>query len=292
MFNLAFIGLDSSHSVVFAELIQGRTKLATKLRVISCMRFPSAFQSESDQDARQKKLEALGVKVTRSFAEAVKGVDGIMLEINDPALHLEYFGYAAKLGLPVYIDKPLADNLENGCRIYELAKMKNLPVWSSSPLRFTPELRDCAAKANYPKFCNVFGPLAEAARGSSLVWYGIHTFEMLMLLMGRGAESVFAREDIGGVVAIVNYNEGRRGIAECNNKPCKYGGQAHNNELLVPYLIAGSPYPYLMTALEKFFIEGIIPVSFEETLEIQAILEAAVISLKSNKTETILQTVK
>lgn len=285
MFKLAIIGLDSSHSVVFTELIQGKSKITEKLRVVSCMRFPSAFQSEPDQDIRQEKLETLGVKVTHSFTEAFEEADGVMLEVNDPALHWEYFKPVAELGLPVFLDKPLADNLDNGRRIYALAQAKKLRVWSSSSLRFSPEVTGCAAQVSAPRFCNVFGPLGKAVTGSSLIWYGIHSFEMLMTLMGRGAQSVFARQDASGIVTIVNYAGERRGVVECNAGAFKYGGRAQNEELVVPYVTTGSPYPHLITALERFFIEGDIPVALEDSLEIQAILEAAEKSLESGKPE-------
>jgi predicted dehydrogenase len=287
MLKLAVIGLDTSHSVVFTEYIQGKDKMLETLQVISCMRFPSAFQSEKDQDTRQVKMEEMGVKVTSSFEEAVKGVDGIMLEINDPALHLEFFEKAAELGLPVFLDKPMADSLQNARRIYDIAKAKNLKVWCSSSLRFTPEIIECASQVKAPKFCNVFGPLGQAASGSSLIWYGIHTFEMLMTLMGGGAKTVLARQDESGVTVVIQYGDGRRGIAECNNRAFIYGGRAQNNELAVPYVTKGSPYPYLIAALEKFFLEGILPVALEETLEIQAMLDAAAKSLETGNEEAV-----
>lgn len=288
MFKLAVIGLDTSHSTVFTELIQDKEKkMVDKLQVISCMRFPTPFQSEPDQDKRQELLENLDVKVTRSFDEAVTGVDGIMIEINDPALHLEYFEKCANLGLPIFLDKPMADNIENGIKIYNISKEKNLKVWSSSSLRFSPEIIDCASKVKDPTIVNVFGALGKAASGNSLVWYGVHSFEMLITLMGRGAEYVYAREDARGIVSIVDYQGERRGIVECNSGSYKYGGSSRSNELAETYITAGSPYPYQIAALESFFIDGIIPVPLEETLEIQAMLDAAVKSLESGKKEAV-----
>lgn len=201
MFKLAVIGLDTSHSTVFTELIQDREKqMVEKLKVVTCMRFSTPFQSEPDQDKRQELVENLDVKVTRSFDEAVAGVDGIMIEINDPALH---------------------------------------------------------------------------------------SFEMLITLMGRGAGYVYAREDARGIVSIVDYSDDRRGIVECNSGSCHYGGSARSKELAETYITAGSPYPYLIKALESFFIDGVIPVPMEETLEVQAMLDAAVKSLKSGKKEMV-----
>jgi predicted dehydrogenase len=288
MFKLAVIGLDTSHATVFTELIQDKEKkMVDKLQVVSCMRFPTPFHAEPDQDKRQELLENLDVKVTRSFEEAVAGVDGIMIEINDPAFHIEYFEKCADLGLPIFLDKPMADNIENGIKMYNIAKEKNIKIWSSSSLRFTPEIIDCASKVKKPDIVNVFGPLGKAASGSSLVWYGVHSFEMLMTLMGSGAEYVYARKDARGIISIIEYGDGRRGIVECNDGAYKYGGSARNTEFAENYVTAGSPYPHLIAALETFFIDNIIPVPFEETLEIQAMMDAAGKSLESGKKEAV-----
>ncbi len=287
MFKLAFIGLDTSHSIAFTELIQGENNIVEGLRVVNCMRFPSAFQSESGQDERQITLEKMGVKVTNSFEEAVSEVDGILLEINDPALHLEYFEKAAELGLPVFIDKPLADSFDNGKKIVKMARDKNIPVWSSSSLRFIPEIIQCREKVDEPMLCQVFGPLGEAARGSSLVWYGVHAFEMLSCLMGTGAQKVHAREDARGVVAVVEYADERRAVVECNKGAYKYGGRAQNSDIAEPFIAEGSPYPELIKALRRFFLEGHIPVPLEHTLEIQAMMEAAEKSLSSKTTQSV-----
>jgi predicted dehydrogenase len=291
MFKLAVIGLDTSHSIKFTELIQGPDKKVSQLQVINCLRFPTPFQSEPDQDGRQKTLEDLGVKVTRDFDEAVAGVDGILLEINDPQFHLEYFEKIAPLGLPVFIDKPLADNLANGKTICELAKKHNIKVWSASSLRFTPEICNCVKEIDQADFANVYGPLGKAASGSSLVWYGVHTFEMLITIMGPGAKTVTAREDAGGITAIVDYDEHRRGIVECNSNAYYYGGRGQNkdgvNSFTVNFANAGELYSNLILALEKFFIDGVIPVALSETMEIQAMMEAAEKSLTSGKTEPV-----
>lgn len=284
---LAIIGLDTSHSLAFTKLIQGEEAVTEGLRITRCMRFPTPFQTEEDQDKRQVAMEELGVTVTRSLEEAVKGAEGILLEINDPALHLEYFSKVADLGLPVFLDKPMADTLANGKEIYRLAKEKNVAVWSASSLRFTPETVACAEAVPEPQLCNVFGALGKAASGSSIVWYGVHAFEILMKLMGQGAQSIRAHQDDSGLVAIVQYAEQRRAVVECNLGSYHYGGSVRKADKRHVFVSQGSPYPSLIKALAKFFLEGEIPVPLEETLEIQAMLEAAERSANSGKSEPV-----
>ncbi|MFA5058834.1 MAG: Gfo/Idh/MocA family oxidoreductase [Opitutaceae bacterium] len=113
--NVAIIGLDTSHSVEFPRRMQAPDYdpafKVPGLRAVSCLRFETPFQDKKGLDARQLQLEAWGIKVTERLNEAVADCDAIMLEINDPAHHLEYFKQIATLGKRVFIDKPLADNI-------------------------------------------------------------------------------------------------------------------------------------------------------------------------------------
>ncbi len=291
---IGIIGLDTSHTVAFTKQMQGDVPAEQRIdgmRVAKAMRFPSAFQSEEGQDGRQKEMEAMGVKMASSVAETVDGMDAVFLEINDPALHLKYFEQVAGLGLPVFIDKPLAGNLAEGKKIYDLAKSKGTKVWSSSSLRFFESIVAACKKVPEAKFCNVYGPLGKAAVGSDLVWYGVHTFEMMATVMGLGAKSVFVREDDCGVVATVHYGEGRRAVAECIKGAWKYGGRAQgegDSPVENFGLVSGEIlYYYLLKELRIFLQKGTIPVPMETTLEIQAIMDAAERSLVSSREEKL-----
>lgn len=292
-FKVAMVGLDSSHTIHFTRLIQGdapRERRIDGLRVAACQRFPSPFQSEEDQDERQQQIEALGVPVTASFEEATRDADGVMLEINDPALHLEYFEKAALLGKPLFLDKPLAGCLEDGKKIVSLAKEKGIPVWSSSSLRFLDELIGACSQATDPVLCNVYGPLGKALAGSDLIWYGVHTIEMLSTILGRGAASVWAKRDGKGVVGIVEYEDGRRGVAECNVNAYFYGGRIQSAEKSVAFGAESTEdlYYNLLVRIRDFFLNGTIPVAMDDTLEILAIMDAAERSLASGEQEALL----
>jgi len=291
MFKLGIIGLDTSHTVKFAQLIQGEHRIVHSLKITGALRFPSPFQNEEGQDERQQQLEELGIKVSTEFEEAVDGVDGILLEINDPALHLKYFKMAAELGVPVFIDKPFADNLVNATEIVDIAKAKNISIWTSSSLRFTPEIKKCAEDMTSLKTVNIYGPLGSAPAGSSVIWYGIHSFEMLATLAGTKADKIQAVKDECGIVAVIYYKDGRRGVVECNSGIYHYGGRALNEEtshsFLVDFSSSDELYGNLIGAIENFFIDGTIPVSLEDSLTIQAMLDATEKSIASGNAEKI-----
>jgi len=284
---IGIIGLDTSHTVAFTKLLQGDVPAEQKvegMRVVNAMRFPSPFQAEEGQDERQAQLEGMGVTMKATVPELAEGMDALFLEINDPALHLEFFEQVAGLGLPIFLDKPLAANLVEGKKIVELAEANGTSIWSASSLRFIRKL--AAAKAEVvgpPKFCNVFGALGKASAGSDVVWYGVHVTEMLVASMGVGAVSVTAREDDNGVVAIVNYPEERRAVAEYNRGCYTYGGRIQAGSAVAYFDNRGDVLYYnLLLKIKEFLDTGVAPVPLAETLEVQAIMDAVESSMAAD----------
>jgi predicted dehydrogenase len=290
---VAIIGLDTSHSVEFPRRMQSpdydpKFKVSG-LRAVSCLRFETPFIDKNSLDARQKQLEAWGVKVTESFDEAVSDCDAIMLEINDPAYHLEYFKKAAALGKRIFIDKPLADNIANGAEIAKIAKENNLEVISASPLRFVPELSDACRQINEVRFGAVYGPLGKAPAGSSIVWYGVHAFEMLEKILGKGALSVIVTRDGVGAAAVVDYPDRRRGIVELSKTSYLYGGTIRSNDKAASYLVSCNFYTETLKEVKLFFNTGKASLDIGDAVEVMALLDAAERSFQNGRTEPVYQ---
>ncbi|HBC89513.1 MAG TPA: hypothetical protein DCZ94_21460 [Lentisphaeria bacterium] len=291
--NVALIGLDTSHTVEFAKRIQAADCPAdqkiTGLRASACLRFSTPFQNEDGLNVRQKQLEAWGIRVTTDFDDAVKECDAIMIEINDPSHHLEYFKKCVALEKPIFLDKPLADNIENGLEIVRLAKENKVNAISASPLRFDANLIKTCSEMPKPAQVNVYGPLGRPApTGSSIVWYGVHAFEMLEKAIGKGASCITVRVDGSGAVAIVDYPDKRRGIVELTKGVYIYGGTLRDSKAAISYSVeAGKFYTGLMKDVEKFFRTGEASFTLEDAVEVMAMLDAADRSFKSGSTETV-----
>jgi predicted dehydrogenase len=289
---VALIGLDTSHTVEFARRMQAPDVAPEQkvdgLRAVTALRFTTPFQSEEGMDGRQTQLEAWGVKVTKDFDEAIDGVDAIMLEVNDPAFHMEYFTKVADLGKPVFLDKPLADTKKTGEAIVAMARQKNVRVWSASSLRFVPQLLEACEAIPQPTMAQSFGALGKAPAGSSIVWYGVHAFEMLERALGLGAVSILAKRDKLGVVAVVEYEDERRGIVEMNEGSYLYGGCLRTKDKAAPYTVnMGRAYTDELVLVRDFFKGGDAPVSLEDALEVTAMLDAAERSVNSGKPEAV-----
>ena len=288
----AIIGLDTSHSIQFSMRTMAPDcdpdQKVEGLEIISCMRFETPFQDKKGLDERTAQLEEWGIKVTESFEEAVEGAEALLLEVNDPTLHVEYFEKAAKLGLPLFLDKPLADTMENGLEIARIAEKYNVRMFSASSLRFIGSMLESIGKFDDIQCASVFGPLGIAPVGESVVWYGVHAFEILERAMGRGAEAVTAVNDEKGIVAVVHYNDGRRGVVELAKGAFVYGGNVRTDSDKDVFL-CDMTYAYkgLLDLIVEFFKGGPSPVEFEDTLEIMNLLDTTVRSMKSGKTEKL-----
>ena len=273
------IGLDTSHTIEFTRRLQAPDCVPDQrvegMNVISCLRFPSLFQTEPDQAKRQEQLEQWGVKVTRNLDEVLNRVDVLLLEINDPSLHLDYFKKIMDAGKPIFLDKPPADTLKNAQEIFRLAREKNIKLFSASSLRFAPQVIQLPREIPQPKVGGALGPLGKAPAGSSIVWYGIHTVEMLQAIMGVGAKKVFGRKDPMGVSGIIEYDNGRRATIQLNEGIWHYAVMGLNDKVMKFLPVDDSRvYTDLLKKIAEFFRGDEAPVSFEESLEVQAILEA------------------
>ncbi len=289
---VAIIGLDTSHTIEFTKRMQApdcpADQKVTGLRAVTCLRFGTPFQNEEGLNNRQKQMETWGVKVTTDLKEAVADCDALMLEINDAAYHLEYVERCAGLGKPMFLDKPLADTIANGKKIVKIFQSKKTKVFSSSSLRFVPQLLDAAGKMPKPLFATAYGPLGIAPAGSSIVWYGVHSFEMLQRAMGRGAQKVWTKKDAAGVTCVVTYPDQRRGIVELSEGAWVFGGGLRDKEKSFPYVVdMGRAYSDLLVQIEKFFRTGELPVTMADTVEVMALLDAAQKSLDSGKEEPV-----
>jgi len=285
---IAIIGLDTSHSVEFPRRMQApdcpEKNRVEGLRAVTCLRFETPFTNKQVLDERQKQLEAWGVKVTEDFDEAVSDCDAIMIEINDPAYHLEYFKKCMKLNKPIFLDKPLADNYENGKAIYDLAKENNVKVISSSSLRYSQNLVDACNKVEKPAQMYCYGPLGIPPVGSGIIWYGVHCFEMLERGMGLGAISIDVKKDDAGAVAIVEYPDKRRGIVELTVGAYVYGGTLRAENANASYVVDGSMiYTEQLREICKFFKTGEASISIDDALEVMNMLDAADKSYETGK---------
>ena len=297
------VGLDTSHAIEFTRRLQAPDCPAdlrvAGARVVSCVRFVTAFQDAAGLDRRQAQLEAWGVTVGTDLDAALHDADAILITINDPALHLEYVRRCAAsnasiaLKRPIFLDKPLAATLAEGREIAAVAAAHAVPLCSASSLRFVPALREACEQVPEPRSAATWGALGRAPAGSSIVWYGVHAVEMLQRALGRGARAVSAHPVSGGAVLVVEYERGATGVVELYEGG-GYGGVLRaapgaDGPAAAPYVVdMRTGYSDLLREVVPFLAGGPTPVPLADTLEVMAILDAADRASRSGRTEPTL----
>ena len=238
---------------------------------------PDIPQSVELLEKAREPMIAAGVEMVDSIATLIEKVDVVMILSIDGRPHLEQAKPVFEAGKTLFIDKPIAGTLADAIRIFRLGKKHEVPVFTSSSLRFAegalnihkdPKLGDIIG-------AEVYSPCKTEPHHPDFFWYGIHGVEPLFTIMGTGCESVTRIQTEGADVAVGVWKGGRvgsfRGIREGQRG---YGATVFGTKGVVQ---GGGfdGYEPLIVEIVKFFKTGKPPVSEAETLEIFAFMEAA-----------------
>ncbi|GEO07890.1 dehydrogenase [Segetibacter aerophilus] len=277
---VGIIGLDTSHSVAFTKSLNTPGKAAELQGFKVVAAYP---KGSNDIESSVKRIpgyiedvKKLGVEIVGSEEELLKKVDVVLLETNDGRPHLEQALKVIKAKKPFFIDKPVAASLSDVISIYESAKRNNVPIFSSSSLRYMESVQDVVkGKAGAVLGADTFSPATLEKTHPDLFWYGIHGVEILFSVMGTGCSEVRRVHTNNTDIVIGTWKDGRVGTFRGTRTGTHdYGGTAYGekgNITLGPF----KGYDNLLVQILEFFKTGKAPVVPEETLEIYAFMEAA-----------------
>lgn len=277
---IGIIGLDTSHSVAFTKTFNAEDAGPEYGGYKVVAAYP---KGSSDIESSVKRIpgyiedvKKYGVEIVDSIKDLLKRVDVVMLETNDGRLHLEQAIPVFKAGKTVFIDKPIAAFLPDAISIFNEAKKYNVPVFSSSSLRYGPSVRAIVGgKAGNVLGADVFAPAHLEKTHLDFSWYGIHGVEMLFTIMGTGCKSV-SRTHTEDADVLVGLWEGDRigTLRGVRYNKIGYGGTVYGDKSIETLDGFGGYNPLLLEVV-KFFQTNKPPVAPAETLEIFAFMEAA-----------------
>lgn len=277
---IGIIGLDTSHSTAFTKFLNGADKKEEfkDFKIVAAYPYGSkTIKSSFDRiPGYIKQVEELGVEIVPSIAELLKKVDCVLLETNDGNLHLEQANEVFKSGKIMFIDKPIGASLAQTIAIFELSKKYNVPIFTSSALRFVKQ----AQKLRNGELGRVIGadcysPATKEPSHPDFGWYGIHGVETLFTVMGTGCVSVNRMSSDSTDVVVGKWADGRigtfRGIQQGKSG---YGGTAFTTTGIVP-VGTYEGYESLLSEILNFFRTRVVSVSEKETVEIFTFMEAS-----------------
>ena len=275
---IGLIGLDTSHVTAFTKIIndpKAEGPLANA-RVTAAFRggSPDIPSSSGRIDKFTDTLtQQYGVKLYPTIAELCKNVDAIMLESVDGRPKVRQAIPVIDAGLPLYIDKPMAGSLADVLFIFDYAKKKGVPIFSSSSLRYGKTTQAARAGAmGKIMHAETFSPASIEVRHPDLFWYGVHGCESLFTVMGPGCETVERRTTADGKIEVIGkWKGGRTGIFREGKG---YGGHAKGTMGEVEVGKYDGYAPLVVEAV-RMFQTGEVPVDPQETIELFAFMEAA-----------------
>jgi hypothetical protein len=276
------IGLDTSHAGAFTQLLNAANPSPELAGVRVVAAFPGGSPDVASSRDRvagytQEMREKYGVAIAGSIDELLAQVDVVLLESVDGRPHREQARPVFQAHKPLFIDKPIAGTLADAIAIVDLARQTKTPCFSSSSLRFSP---DIAAMRHHSKVgdilgCDAFGPCHLEPHHPDLYWYGVHGVEALYTIMGTGCRTVARTQTEGTEMVVGVWTGGRigtyRGLRQGH---AGYGATVFGSKGIAPAGEFGG-YKPLVVEIVKFFKTGKAPVDLEETLEMFAFMEAA-----------------
>jgi predicted dehydrogenase len=277
---IGIIGLDTSHSIAFTKALNGQTPLPEFQGYKIVAAYPKGSNDIESSVKRipgyVEEVKKYNVQIVGSIEELLNKVDLVLLETNDGRPHLEQALLVIKAKKPMFIDKPVAATLSDAISIYKEAAKNNVPVFSSSSLRYMQTVQDVVeGKIGKVLGADTFSPATIEKTHPDLFWYGIHGVEMLFTVMGTGCKEIVRTSTKDTDIVVGTWNDGRMGTFRgTRTGKHDYGGTVYGdkgNLSLGPF----KGYDDLLLRIIDFFKTGKAPVTPEETIEIYAFMQAA-----------------
>ena len=280
---VGLLGLDMSHAVEFTRRLNDPSHAEYVRGAKVVCGWPGGSNDFELSWSRVEKFTAEvrdrhGVAILDSPEAVAEQVDLILITAADGRVHRELFERVLKFRRPMFIEKPMAMSSGDAREMFRLAAEANVVAMSCSTARFG-EVLHAALRRDLGTIigCDVFGPMPEEPTQPGLLWYGVHSIEVINVIMGRGCREVRAyRNDDADVMTAV-WNDGRiatfRGLRKGE---WKFGVTIHREKgFQFVDLLHNSWFKPTIELMLRDLPQGKSPVDPADTLEILAIIEAA-----------------
>jgi len=280
---VGLVGLDMSHALEFTRRLNDPDNLehVPGARVIAG--WPGGSKDFSLSWSRVGKFTAeirdqYGVAILDSPEALAERVDLVLITAADGRVHRLLFDRVLPFKRPIFIEKPLTTCSHEAREMFRIAAEAGVPLMSCSTARFGEPLHAAlAADLGAIIGCDVFGPMPEEPTQPGLFWYGVHSIEVLNVVMGRGCRRVQACRNDDVDFMIGTWEDGRvatfRGLRKGE---WKFGMTLHRERgVQFVDLIHNSWFSQTLKLILENLPRGKPPVDPEDTLEIIRIIEAA-----------------
>ncbi len=277
---VGMIGLDTGHSAAFTKSLNDPSAGDRYRGYKVVAAYPNGTDNILDWKNRipefTEEVKNQGVEIVDSIENMLEKVDVVLLTCIDGNKHQEQALPVFKAGKRMFIDKPFAGSLSDAIAIVEAAKQYDVPMFSSSSLRYVEGGKEISGgKIGKVIGANSFSPAPIEEHHPDLFWYGVHGVEILFTIMGTGCKRVQRTFTENTDVVVGVWEDDRIGCFRgIRGGKRGYGGTVFGEDG-ISQVDEYQGYNPLLEKIAEFFDTGIVPVSAEETLEIFAFMQAA-----------------
>jgi predicted dehydrogenase len=274
------IGLDTSHVPAFAKIFNNPKATGDVVGIRIVAGYPGGTDIPASRDRVKgftEQLRGMGIEIVDTIPQLLQKVDVVLLESVDGRIHLQEAVPVLKAGKALFIDKPAAGSLADAIAIYELARKRNVPCFSSSSLRFSAGIQELVKNEKLGAIAGAitWGSCSYQEGTPDMFFYGIHGIEPLYVLMGTGCETVTRIQTKDTDLVSGVWKDGRVGTYRgIRRNKADFGAIAFGSKAIVQSGREGG-YEELCREIGRFFKTGKVPVNPDETIEIFAFMEAA-----------------
>ncbi len=225
--------------------------------------------------------EMCGIDDVSATPEAmVPEIDAVLIPDDTSCVHGRLAGPFLDAGLPTFIDKPIAGTYAEAVEIVERARKGGAPLMSLSCLRYTDQMLDLFAAREALGQASTVVAIGPDRAGRPIHYYGLHTVQLYVAMMGVGAQTVHDVGDHDHHVIKLEHSDGRKGVIHLTQDSPGYvitGKFARGKRTYEAHL--GRSFFRMLNDVVQMFRTGEPPLPIDEMVHIIEIMSAAEESL-------------
>lgn len=233
MYRIGILGSDNSHADRFSEILNREDHPAylpnSGAKVVAIW----------GQEAERTQQVATNGRISTIVSEPedmIGQVDAVLCVTRHGGLHCGLVVPYLEAGIPVFIDKPLAVDPNDARAIVAAGQAKGTPFTSFSTVRFAKAMQafaaECATLGGI-RVGSYTGPASRRNIYGGIIFYAVHSIEMMLMLQGTGVTWVDAVEGPavddngnGNITVTCGYGDGALGMLALT-VDAKYAFTAH-----------------------------------------------------------------
>lgn len=176
---IGIIGTENTHTLHYLRMLNGERRHPAM--AVHALWGADAGEAENLADIHGVPM------VAQTPEELADEVDAVIVTDRHGGHHRRHALPALSLGKPVFVDKPLACDVEDATAILRAARDAGAPVMSVSALRYQPDtarLRADLARVGDARQVFATGPADPDNPNGGAFFYGVHTVELALALAG------------------------------------------------------------------------------------------------------------